>query len=163
MQNSRLIIPGNAAPYLQRMRSKTRSFRKFRKPRRILFSRFLPLRGCHFAPYPKPKTRRWKPRDFLWGILIKLWGILIKLRGFPSSSFRFGVQCKNETSGLEKLGVWSKYVKTILLLTELEVSARIYCPSVGKAKGNVFLHWPTNSVNKSFIALLTNPNNFIKK
>ena len=32
-----------------------------------------------------------------------------------------------------------------------------------KAKGNIFLHWPTNSVNKSFIALLTNPNNFIEK
>ena len=33
----------------------------------------------------------------------------------------------------------------------------------GKAKGNIFLRWPTNSVNKSFIALLTNPNNFIEK
>ena len=32
-----------------------------------------------------------------------------------------------------------------------------------KAKGNIFLHWPTNSVNKSFIALLTNLNNFIEK
>ena len=32
-----------------------------------------------------------------------------------------------------------------------------------KAKGNIFLHWPTNSVNKSFIALLTNPSNFIEK
>ena len=32
-----------------------------------------------------------------------------------------------------------------------------------KGKGNIFLHWPTNSVNKSFIALLTNPNNFIEK
>ena len=33
----------------------------------------------------------------------------------------------------------------------------------GKAKDNIFLHWPTNSVNKSFIALLINPNNFIEK
>ena len=32
-----------------------------------------------------------------------------------------------------------------------------------KAKGNIFLHWPTNSVNKSFIALFTNPNNFNEK
>ena len=35
--------------------------------------------------------------------------------------------------------------------------------SAEKAKGNIFLHWPTNSVNKSFIALLTNPNNFNEK
>ena len=33
----------------------------------------------------------------------------------------------------------------------------------GKAKSNIFLHWPTNSVNKSFIASLTNPNNFIEE
>ena len=41
---------------------------------------------------------------------------------------------------------------------------RIDRPKVNaeKAKGNMFLHWPTNSVNKSFIALLTNPNNFIE-
>ena len=32
-----------------------------------------------------------------------------------------------------------------------------------KAKDNIFLHWLTNSVSKSFIALLTNPNNFIEK
>ena len=32
-----------------------------------------------------------------------------------------------------------------------------------KGKGNIFLNWPTNSVDKSFIALLTNPNNFIEK
>ena len=32
-----------------------------------------------------------------------------------------------------------------------------------KAKGNIFLHRPTNSVNKSFTALLTNPNNVIEK
>ena len=32
-----------------------------------------------------------------------------------------------------------------------------------KAKGNIYLHWPTNSVNMSFIALLMNPDNFIKK
>ena len=35
--------------------------------------------------------------------------------------------------------------------------------NVEKAKGNIFLHLPTNSVNKSFIALLTNPNNLLKK
>ena len=32
-----------------------------------------------------------------------------------------------------------------------------------KAAGNIFLHWPTDSVNKSFIALYTNPNNLIEK
>ena len=32
-----------------------------------------------------------------------------------------------------------------------------------KAKGNKFLHWLTNSVNNSFIALLMNPNNFNEK
>ena len=32
-----------------------------------------------------------------------------------------------------------------------------------KANGNIILHWPTNSGNNSFIALLTNPNNFIEK
>ena len=35
--------------------------------------------------------------------------------------------------------------------------------SAEKAKGNIFLHWPTNSVNNSFIALLKSPNNFIEK
>ena len=30
-----------------------------------------------------------------------------------------------------------------------------------KAKGNTFLHWPTNSVNKSFIVLFINPDNFV--
>ena len=43
-----------------------------------------------------------------------------------------------------------------LLADRMEVHAE-------KAKGNIFLHWPTNSVNKSFIALLTNLNNFIEK
>ena len=32
-----------------------------------------------------------------------------------------------------------------------------------KAKGNIFLHWPTDTVDKSFIALLINPDNFIEK
>ena len=32
-----------------------------------------------------------------------------------------------------------------------------------KTKGNIFLHWPTNSVDKSFLALLTNPNEFVEK
>ena len=32
-----------------------------------------------------------------------------------------------------------------------------------KAKGNIFLYWPTNSVIKSIIALLTNLSNFIDK
>ena len=43
-----------------------------------------------------------------------------------------------------------------VLTDRMEVNAE-------KAKGNIFLHWPTNSVNKSFLALLTNPNNFIEK
>ena len=54
---------------------------------------------------------------------------------------------------------WNR-LNIILLLTEWAISAGIYCP---QAKGNIFLHWPTNSVSKSFIALLTNPNNFIEK
>ena len=32
-----------------------------------------------------------------------------------------------------------------------------------KAKGNIFMHWPTNSVSKTFIDLLMNINNFIEK
>ena len=56
-------------------------------------------------------------------------------------------------------------INNILLLTEWEVSAGIYCPqpfpyltdrrevNAEKAKGNIFLHWLTNSVNKIFIAL----------
>ena len=32
-----------------------------------------------------------------------------------------------------------------------------------KAKGNMFLHLPTNSDNKSFIALLINSDNFIEE
>ena len=32
-----------------------------------------------------------------------------------------------------------------------------------KAKGNIFLHLLINSVNKSFIALLINPDNFIEE
>ena len=32
-----------------------------------------------------------------------------------------------------------------------------------KAKGNIFLHWQSNSVNKSFIALLIILDNFIEK
>ena len=35
--------------------------------------------------------------------------------------------------------------------------------SAEKAKGNIFLHWLTNSVYKSSIALLIDPNNFIEK
>ena len=32
-----------------------------------------------------------------------------------------------------------------------------------KAKDNIFMHWPTNSVSKTFIDLLMNVDNFIEK
>ena len=37
-------------------------------------------------------------------------------RGFPSLSFRFGVQCKNENSEMENLGVLSKCVEAGFIL-----------------------------------------------
>ena len=43
------------------------------------------------------------------------------------------------------------------------VQCRNILPTAEKAKGNIFLHWPTNSVNKNFIAFARNPNNFIEK